>query len=130
MVIEIDKSYKLVPSTEIEIKKVGKNTEFGTNDTFRNGLRSVKNEIEGRHPLEARIKKVFMVKKWDETRMALRNTIQRETGGSALVIQKEMEKYLIKSKVIILNQDQWNSMSTIKQFLFGYFERYRRNHRI
>jgi hypothetical protein len=52
-------SFKVLPSSEIKPKTSGEQTEFGVNDSFREGLRSISSEITNKHPLESHLEKVF-----------------------------------------------------------------------
>jgi hypothetical protein len=50
---------RLVPSEYTDsVKTVGKGTEYGVHDTFREGFRSVRSEITNNHPLEGRLSRV------------------------------------------------------------------------
>jgi hypothetical protein len=53
-------SLRLVPQTEYPVKKVGQGTEYGIHDQMRNGLRTVKTELIGKHPLEDRLQHVMI----------------------------------------------------------------------
>ncbi|KAI8824150.1 proteasome maturation factor UMP1 [Fimicolochytrium jonesii] len=68
---------------------VGRDTEYGVHDTFRQGFRSVRSEIVPQHPLEN------IAKNWKETHDQLQMTTHRQTFGLHAPLRLQMEKAIV-----------------------------------
>ncbi|KAL2916303.1 hypothetical protein HK105_204059 [Polyrhizophydium stewartii] len=72
---------------------MGKGTEYGTHDTLRDGLRTVRSMTAKGHPLESHLES------WDVTQDALKLNMARSAFGVHLPLRIQMERALVKQHV-------------------------------
>ncbi|KAJ3417402.1 hypothetical protein HDV05_004867 [Chytridiales sp. JEL 0842] len=77
------------PQAKASVSAVGQNTAYGVNDTFRDGLQTVRGNLLGSHPLEAHLNN------WDETQEQLKFSMARNVHGLHAPIRLQMEKTLV-----------------------------------
>ncbi|KAI9208538.1 proteasome maturation factor UMP1 [Polychytrium aggregatum] len=81
-------SYRIVPAVQppSKVSVTDGTNEFGTHDTMRHGLASIRSQVMPSHPLESHLKN------WDETQQQLRNTMQRQVFGRHLPVRMQLDK--------------------------------------
>ncbi|KAJ3302186.1 hypothetical protein HDU76_005561 [Blyttiomyces sp. JEL0837] len=86
-------SYRVLPKAACpQLATSGDGTNYGVHDTMRNGLRTIRSEVTGAHPLENHLSK------WDETQEALRMTMLSDVYGMHAPLRLKMEKHLVSQK--------------------------------
>ncbi|KAJ1910756.1 hypothetical protein IWQ60_010485 [Tieghemiomyces parasiticus] len=82
---------KVIPSstaaTQASIESTA--TEYGTHDTLRYGVRSLRHEITQTHPLEASLRQ------WRATQTQTRNQLHRRLYGLHAPIRSTMERRIV-----------------------------------
>ncbi|CEG73285.1 hypothetical protein RMATCC62417_08696 [Rhizopus microsporus] len=88
-------SLRIAPDTYHATTKSTLNTthaEYGGHDAFRFGIRSIKNEVMPKHPLEHRLNN------WEETQWELKLNLARQAYGMHAPIKLMMERNIVEKR--------------------------------